>query len=124
MKKDGIFIFDLGGPEDNLISFFFHDVYLIFEAYAIYYLSKIFNKKIGLQSDRNFGYRWKNREIIALANKIGFKFVNLCEDNDLAELQRSVLIRKIIEYFPPSKFFFRFLGKEIPYIRMLKFKKM
>ena len=59
-----------------------------------------------------------------IAKKFGFKFVDLNEYDFFTELQRSILIRKIIEYFPPSKFFFRFFGKKIPYIRMLKFKKM
>ena len=107
-----------------IISFFFHDIYLIVEAYLIYYLSKLFNKKIGFKFDYNFGYRYKNHEIINLAKKFGFKFIDLNEYDFFTELQRSILIRKIIEYFPPSKFFFRFLGKKIPYIRMLKFKKM
>ena len=43
LKTDGILILDFGGAEDNLISFFFHDIYLIVEAYLIYYLSKLFN---------------------------------------------------------------------------------
>ena len=124
LKTDGILILDFGGAEDNLISFFFHDIYLIVEAYLIYYLSKLFNKKIGFKFDYNFGYRYKNHEIINLAKKFGFKFIDLNEYDFFTELQRSILIRKIIEYFPPSKFFFRFLGKKIPYIRMLKFKKM
>ena len=124
LKKDGILILDFGGTEDNLISFFFHDIYLFVEAYIIYYLSKIFNKKIGIKFDYNFGYRFKNHEIINLAKKFGFKFVDLNEYDFFTELQRSILIRKIIEYFPPSKFFFKFFGKKIPYIRMLKFKKI
>ena len=66
----------------------------------------------------------KNEEIINIAGKFGFKFIGLNEYDFFTELQRSILIRKIIEYFPPSNFFFRFLGKKIPYIRMLKFKKM
>ena len=38
LKKDGILILDFGGGEDNLTSFFI-DIYLVFEAYLIYYLS-------------------------------------------------------------------------------------
>ena len=71
LKKDGTFILDFGGCEDNLFSFFFNHIFLTVEAYFIYYLTKPFNKKIGLKIDHNFGYRWKNHEIIALANKIG-----------------------------------------------------
>ena len=42
----------LVGTEDNSISYFFPcKLYLTLEAYIVYYLSKFFNKKIGLQSD-------------------------------------------------------------------------
>ena len=47
LKKDGILIVDFGSAEDNLTSFFFHEIYLVVEAYLIYYLSKLFNRKIG-----------------------------------------------------------------------------
>ena len=86
IKKDGILILDFGGAEDNLISYFFHNVYLITEAYLIYYLSKFFNKKIGFKFDNNFGYRWKNEEIINIAGKFGFKFINLNKCDFLTEL--------------------------------------
>jgi len=124
LKKDGILIIDFGGCEDNLISYFLHEIYLVFEAYIIYFLFKPFNKKIGFKFDYNFGYRWKNSEIIKLANKFGYNFVSFEEYDYLTELKRSVLIRKIIEYCPSTKKFFSFIGKKIPYIRMFKFKKI
>ena len=123
LKKDGTLIVDFGGAEDNLISFFFHDIYLVIEAYLVYYLSKILNKKIGLKFDNNFGYRIKNHEIVEFANKFGFELIELNECDYLSELQRSILIRKVIKYFPSSRKFFAFLGKKVPYIRMFKFKK-
>ena len=51
LKKNGILILDFGGGEDNLTSFFFIDIYLVIEAYLIYYLSKLFNKKIGFAKE-------------------------------------------------------------------------
>lgn len=124
LKKGGTLIFDIGGPEDNSISHFFHDIYLTFEAYTVYYLSKLFNKKIGLELDSNFGFRWKNSEIIELANKFGFKNVHIDEYDYLTELQRSVLVNKTIKRFPSSRKKFELIGKKIPYIRMFKFKKI
>ena len=124
LKKNGILILDFGGGEDNLISFFFIDIYLVIEAYMIYYLSKIFNKKIGFKFDNNFGYRRKNREIKKFAKKYGFEFIDIKEYDYLTEFQRSILIRKFIKYFPFSKKVFVSLGKSIPYIRMFKFKKI
>jgi len=123
LKKDGIFILDLGGSEYNLISFFFHEVYLVIEAYIIYYLSKLLNKKIGLKVDNNFGYRRTNREVIKLANQFGFELIDLNEYDYLNELKRSILITKIIKFFPFSKKFFIFFGQKLPCIRMFKFKK-
>jgi len=123
LKKDGILILNLSGSEDNLTSFFFHDIYLVIEAYLIYYLFKLSNKKIGFKFDNNFGYRRKNQEIKEFAKKNGFEFIDIKEYDYLTELQRSILIRKIIEYFPLSKKIFSFFGKNIPYVRMFKFKK-
>ena len=96
LENNGILIIDHGGTEDNLISFFFHEIFLFFEAYVVYYLSKIFNKKIGFKFDHNFGYRRKNKEIIKLANKYGFELVHVTSYDYLTELNRSIFIRKII----------------------------
>jgi len=123
LKKEGILILDFGGSEDNIISFIFHEIYLVFETYLIYFLSKSFNKKIGFRLDHNFGYRWKNSEIIELANKFGYNFVSCDEYDYLSDLKRSIIIRKIIEYFPSTNSLFSFMGKKIPYARMFKFKK-
>ena len=123
LNKDGILILDFGGGENNLTSFFFNDVYLILETYFIFFLSKIFNKKIGFKFDSNFGYRRSNKEIINFASKMGFEFISLDEYDYLTEVQRSILIRKVIEFFPPSKYFFSLFGRLIPYVRMFKFKQ-
>jgi len=97
---------------------------LVAETYLIFYLSKLFNKKIGFKFDNNFGYKRKNQEIKEFAKKFGFEFIDINEYDYLTEIQRSILIRKIVEYFPWSKKLFAFLGKNIPYIRMFKFKKI
>ena len=123
LKKDGILILDFGGGEDNLTSFFI-DIYLVFEVYLIYYLSKIFNRKIGFKFDNNFGYRRKNREIKKFAKKSGFEFVDMKEYDHLTELKRSLLVRRMIKYLPFSEKLFAFLGRLIPYIRVFKFKKI
>ena len=124
LKKDGILILEFSGTEDNLISFLFHEIYLLIEVYSVYYLSKLFNKQIGFKIDNNFGYRRKNQEIKEFAKKYGFKFIDIHEYDYLEELQRSILIEKIIKYFPLSRKLFIALGKKLPYIRMFKFKKM
>tara|TARA_Y100000590_G_scaffold377772_1_gene444243 strand:- start:306 stop:1169 length:864 start_codon:yes stop_codon:yes gene_type:complete len=124
LENDGTLIIDHGGTQDNAISFFFHEIFLFFEAYIVYYLSKIINKKIGFTFDYNFGYRRKNREIIKLANICGFELVDIKSYDYLTELNRSVLIRKVIEYLPFTKKVFSFVGRSMPYIRMFKFKKI
>ena len=64
------------------------------------------------------------KQIIELANKFRFKLIHVHEYDYLTEFQRSIIIRKIMKYFPFSKKIFTFLGKKIPYIRMFKFKKI
>lgn len=123
LKKDGLFILEFTGPEDNLISFFFHEIYLFFEAYLAYYISKITNLKIGLEFDKSFTYIRKNYEIINFAENFGFKFIDYQEYDYLTEIKRSILFRKILEIFPISKKIFIFLGKKLPYIRLFKFRK-
>jgi len=103
IEKDGTFIVDFGGTEDNLTSFLFHEIFLVLEAYFAYFLSKFINKKVGFKFDYNFGYRRKNREIIDLLNKFNFKLIEIKEYDYLTEPQRSIIIRKTIEYMPFSK---------------------
>ena len=124
LTENGILILEFPGSGDNFISFLFNEIYLTFESYLIYYLSKIFNKKIGLKLDNNFGYRRINSEVIKLATQSGFKLLEVNEYDYLNELKRSFLIRNIIKYLPFSKLFFIFIGKKLPYIRMFKFKKV
>lgn len=123
LDKDGVLIIDFGGSEDNYFSFFFHEIYLVFEAYLIYFFSKIFKKDIGFEIHNNHGYRRKNKEIFKFAEKIGFKFLSYSEFDHSSELQRSSIIRKIIELFPISAKIFRILGKRMSYIRFFKFAK-
>ena len=123
IKKDGAFIVDFGGTEVNITSFLFHEFFLVLESYFFYFLSKFINKKVGFKFDHNFGYRRKNREIIEFLNKFGFELVEIKEYDYLTEPQRSILIRKTIEFIPISKKIFSLLGRNIPYIRFFKFKK-
>jgi len=124
LESNGTLILEHGACEDNLLDFFFEEIYLVIESYFVYYLSKLFNKKIGFKIDNNFGYKRKNKEIIEFAEKFGFEFISLNEYDYLSELERSVLIRKTIKYLPFTKKFFALLGKNISYIRLFKFKKI
>ncbi len=124
LNKDGVLILDHGGVEDNLTSYILHEIYLIVETYLIYYWSKILNKKFGFKFDKNWGYRRKNEEIIQFIERFGFELININEYDELTELKRSFFIRSIIKYIPYSTKIFKILGKNIPYIRIFKFKKI
>ena len=123
LEKDGTLIIDFGGAEDHVFSFIFHEIFLLAEAYLVFFFSKIINKKIGFEIDYNHGYRRKNKEIIEIAKKVGLKFIEVKEYDYLSELQRSIVIRKLVEFFPFSKKFFSLFGRKIPYIRFFKFRK-
>ena len=82
LKKDGILILEPMLSADNLTCLIFYEIYLFFETYLIYYLSKLFNSNYGIRIDTNTNiYRRKNKEIIKLANEFGFDLLAL-EEND------------------------------------------
>ena len=94
LEKDGVLIIDFGGSEDNYFSFFFHEIYLVFEAYLIYFCQKFF-ERYWVQVHENHGYRRKNKEIFKIAEKCGFKFLGYDEFDHTSELQRSSIIEKL-----------------------------
>ncbi len=124
LNDRGKLILEFSGPEDNYTAFFFHEIYLYFESLFAYFFSKIFRLQLGLEFDKSFTHLNKNYEIINIAEKIGFKFESYEEHDNLTELKRSILIKKIFKYFPKSKKFFNIIGKKLPYIRLFKFTKI
>ena len=122
LNKDGTFIVDMN-TEDNFFSYFYHNIYLFIESYFIYFLSKLLKKNIGILIDKNFGYKYKKKEILNIAKEKNFQILDIHSDG-LNEIERSFFLKKLIKRFP---FFKRILGKffkSIPYHNIYKFKKI
>ena len=64
INKEGTLILEFPGSESNFFSFIFNEIFLVFESYLAYAISKILNKKMGICFDSNFGFKRKSKDII------------------------------------------------------------
>ena len=122
LDKDGLFIVDMNA-EDNLFSFFYHNIYLFIESYFIYFISKLLKKNIGLVIDKNFGFKFKKKEILRIAKEKNFEILDIYSDG-YNEMERSFLIKKLVKKFPFFKNIFARLFKLMPFHNIYKFKKL
>ena len=123
LNEKGSFLLDFGGAEDNLYSLFYHDFYLKIEAELIQFFGKLFKNPYDIIT-RHHGYRHKNKEIFEIAKLNGFKLVTFEQNDHKTEFERSKIISLLIKKIPFTRYFFYFLGKKLPYLRMAKFEKI
>jgi len=123
LNEKGSFLLDFGGAEDNLYSFFYHDFYLKIEAVLIQFFGKLFKNPYDIIT-RHHGYRHKNNEIFEIAKLNGFKLVTFEQNDHKTEFERSKIISLLIKKIPFTRYFFYFLGKKLPFLRMAKFEKI
>ncbi len=122
-KENGALILDSAGSPDNLLSYLIHDILLKYETYMIRFLRNLFQKKKYGLSIQNFGYRHNNTEIIEIASRNGFKFIEQENFSFLIEFERSRILKKIIKINLVRRIF-TVIGRRVPYTRMFLFKKM
>jgi SAM-dependent methyltransferase len=117
LKHGGIFVFDPGGAEDNLLTKLIDDVLCPFEAYLRVISHKVLKRENCIVTKKHQGYRAANDEIVSMANKAGFRLCDIKTDDYVTELRR-------IRFFEllPEKFVGLF-GRSAPYVRIFNFKK-
>ena len=122
-KENGSLILDSAGSPDNLLSYFIHDILLRYETYMIRFLRNLFQKKQYGLSIQDFGYRHNNTEIIEIASRNGFEFIEQENSSFLIEFERSRILKKLIKINLIRRIF-TVIGRCVPYTRMFLFKKM
>tara|TARA_Y100000590_G_scaffold470639_1_gene667273 strand:- start:11904 stop:12764 length:861 start_codon:yes stop_codon:yes gene_type:complete len=122
LNLDGELILDSSSSENNFITFLFDRVYLKYETF---FISKILNflGKTNSVVTRHHGYKFKNNEIIKMAQKHGFSLINKESKDNLTEISRSKIAEKLMNKIPFTKYFFCTIGATMPYLRYFKFKK-
>ena len=126
LNNNGYLILDSSGSPDNFGSYFIHDIILKSEIYLINFIRLISN--YGMKRFRvikkHHGYRRTNDDIIQVAQKNGFKLVEIKNYAFMTEFSRSYILSFIIKNIPFMKSLFSFIGSKIPYVRMFLFKKI
>jgi len=123
LEKNGLFILDPGGCEDNLFSLMYDKIYLFVEIYLISLIYKLFGKKFSVIK-KHQGYRFTNKEIIKIGQDNGFQFLEVHESNYLLEFSRSKILSFLMNKIPMTKKILKIFGRLCPYVRMFKFKKI
>ena len=123
LKVGGQLLLDSAGPEDNLVSYVLHNIYLKFESYFRYFVGGILGKKYQLVK-QEAGYRRTNQEIIALANKNDLQLVSQQNYDFLTDFRRSHYLNILINRSILIKKILTMIGRHAPYIRMFKFQKL
>ena len=126
LKNHGHLILDSSGSPDNISSFFIHDILLKFEIYLIKFIKMIYylGKKKFKVIKKHHGYRRTNSDIIMIAEKNGFKLMEVKNYAFLTEFSRSYILSFVIRNIPIMKRLFVLFGSKIPYVRMFLFKKI
>jgi len=123
LNINGELILDSSSSPNNIITLIYDQIYLRLEIVVISKILNLLGKKnsIGI---RHHGYKFKNNEIVKIAENSGFELINLEKKDYLTEVLRSKIISKIIKILPPFKYFFVVFGSLMPYLRFFKFKKI
>ena len=124
LKQGGHLILDSAGSPDNMLSCFFHDILLKYEAYFIRMAKFVFKRRLDALVVKNFGYRRADNEIIESAREFGLELTDQENYAFLTDFKRSFLLRNIIDRVPVSRNIFKHYGVKVPYIRMFNFKKI
>ena len=122
LSVNGKFVLDIGGSEDNFLSRIYDEFLLPLESGSIYLVYKLLGKKYRLFK-RHEGYKYKNKEIIEIAKKKGFKIVKFQIDDFITDFERSKIISFIIRLLPFTKKILYILGHKMAYVRIFKFEK-
>ena len=94
LNLHGELILDSSSSENNFITFLFDRLYLKYETF---FISKILNflGKTNSVVTRHHGYKFKNNEIIKIAQKHGFSLISKESKDNLTEISRSKILRFI-----------------------------
>ena len=123
LTDGGRLILDGAGPEDSLFSYLWDNLVLCPEKYMLALRRSLFNRTMSRVEKEPHGFKYKNKEIIAIAKSHGFELVRVHNYSFLTEFRRSGLIRWFTDGSRVAHFLFTQLGRLNPYVRMFAFVK-
>ncbi len=118
LKPGGRFIVDPGGAEDNVYTTLIDNWGVRWDAHVQAFLKTLLKGQKKRVIKKHHGYRYSNKELIAIAQKNGFQFEGLKTKDYVTELKdRLLLFHKLPEAVV------QLLGYSIPYVRLFSFRK-
>ncbi len=118
LKLCGKFIFDPGGAENSFLTYLIDEIVCKIESRPRWIVKSIIEKRRSVIAKKHQGYRSKDKEIILLAEKAGFRLDNLKSSNYTVEIGRSVLLSRLLPHTVIKR-----IGKLVPHVRMFSFVK-
>ena len=130
LPPGGRFILDSAGSEQSLLGTVYHKGFLKLEAWLHYLIRRVASEtplskyKYDLIIQRA-GYRWRNSEIIAAAERHGLRLIALEEHDPLTDLERSPLLQGVLQRPEGllARLLTRFVGSKLRYLRLFAFEK-
>ncbi len=123
LKAGGGVILDSAGSTDNLLSYLINEILLKYETYLIRLIRLLTKGGNYGFIIKHHGYRRTDEEIVNIAQQSGFELIDKENYGFTTDFKRSYLLRKLINIHPEIERMFSCLGRNIPHIRMLYFKK-
>lgn len=118
LKNGGTLIVDISGAEDNRLSYFLDNYLCKYDIRVQYFLKQFIKQQNNRIVEKFHGYRYTNKDIIAIATKTGFNFTSLTCLDFVTELKQRLLLFAHL----PDRFALLF-GRKLPNIRLFQFTK-
>ncbi len=119
LKPSGRLLLDLAGSPDNLPSYVLHDVFLPAEAAVVSAYRTVRHLEPHRVERVAHGYRRSLADVVAVAERAGFRLVDAHEDGFDIDLRRGVLLNRLAAT-RPGLGMLTWIGRRMPYTRMVE----
>ena len=123
LKEKGRLIIDISGAQDNFLTYAIDNCISWYEAYLKSFILKCFKKRRLQVKKKHHGFRYTDKEFIALVETAGFKFSRVYRADYRTELERSYIIRRLAQRGKIFRGLIEFVGRAVPYLRIFIFVK-
>jgi hypothetical protein len=120
LNPSGRLLLDLAGSPDNLPSYMLHDIFLPAEAAFVAAYRTVRRLKPHRVDRVPHGYRRSLGDVVAAAERAGFRLVDTHDDGFDIDLRRGVLLNRLAAT-RPGLGILTWIGRHMPYTRMTQF---
>ncbi|MFH1094167.1 MAG: hypothetical protein V1739_08495 [Candidatus Omnitrophota bacterium] len=124
LEPNGRLIVDIGGAQDNFLTFLIDNLITWYEIYLRAFVVKVIKRDRKKIIKKHQGFRYSDKEFIDLVQSEGYKFIDVYKEDYLTELERSYFVRRLGGLCKCSNKFFSIIGRAAPYVRVFVFEKI